>query len=94
MSENAFGIMCSVFRVFFTPINVKPETVDDIILVSCCLHNFLRDEYLQENSFHIAHETQMFDLPKENMISLGRTGGYTKANGFFVRQQFTEYFNC
>lgn len=30
-TENAFGIMSSYFRIFFTPINVKPETIDKII---------------------------------------------------------------
>ncbi|XP_046666396.1 uncharacterized protein LOC124358148 [Homalodisca vitripennis] len=28
VTERAFGIMCVVFRIFFTPINLKPDTVD------------------------------------------------------------------
>lgn len=52
VSEDTFGIICSTFRVFFTPINVKPETVDVITLVCCCLHNFLRDEFLAKRSFN------------------------------------------
>ncbi|XP_025834348.1 protein ALP1-like, partial [Agrilus planipennis] len=42
-SENAFGILCQYFRIFFTPIAVKRlECVDNIIFVTCILHNMLR----------------------------------------------------
>jgi hypothetical protein len=40
--ENAFGILAARFRIFHTTINLKPETVENIVLASCCLHNFLR----------------------------------------------------
>lgn len=40
--ENAFGIMANRFRVLLTPIATKVDTVDDIIMASCVLHNFLR----------------------------------------------------
>lgn len=49
VSENAFGIMCAIFRIFFTPINLKPENVDSVIVVCCCLHNMLRDDYIYRN---------------------------------------------
>lgn len=42
-SENAFGILCQYFRIFFTPIAVKRlECVDNIIFATCILHNMLR----------------------------------------------------
>lgn len=28
VSENAFGLLCQTFTVFFTPITLKPSTVD------------------------------------------------------------------
>jgi hypothetical protein len=39
--ENAFGILANRFRVFLTTINLEPEKVDNIILVTCSIHNFL-----------------------------------------------------
>lgn len=40
--ENAFGILAGRWRVFLKPLEVQPETVDSIVLASCCLHNMLR----------------------------------------------------
>ena len=41
MVENAFGMMANRFRVFHTMINLSPERVTQLILVACCLHNYL-----------------------------------------------------
>jgi hypothetical protein len=43
-TENTFGIMCQYFRVFFTPINILPDTVDNLIMAACIIHNLLREE--------------------------------------------------
>lgn len=93
VTENAFGILCNVFRIFFTPINVKPSTVDLIILASCCLHNMLRNEYLHNNpSKHHKLEDMSFPLPTQNMIPLRGTGGFACTESFQVRSRFTHYF--
>jgi hypothetical protein len=42
--ENAFGILCRYFRIFFTPIAVDPETTVLIVLAACIIHSFLREE--------------------------------------------------
>jgi len=39
--ENAFGILASRWRVFRRPLEVQPETVDKVVLASCCLRNML-----------------------------------------------------
>ncbi|XP_025197428.1 uncharacterized protein LOC112596145 [Melanaphis sacchari] len=41
VTENAFGLLSQVFRVFYQPINIEPSTCDDLIIVACCLHNML-----------------------------------------------------
>lgn len=42
ISENAFGILVSKFRIFEKPIPLKPEKVDKVVLACCALHNWLR----------------------------------------------------
>lgn len=39
--ENAFGIMASRFRIFYTHINLEPENIDKAVKASYALHNFL-----------------------------------------------------
>jgi len=92
-SENAFGIMSAVFRIFFTPINLKPETIDSVIVVCCCLHNMLRDDYLSTNPSTADRTLNIKDSPTQNMINLAGTGGFAQAEGFRVRSQFTDHFS-
>ena len=42
--ENAFGMLAQRFRVFLTTINVKPKTVEKLVMVGCILHNMLRNK--------------------------------------------------
>lgn len=42
ISENAFGILVSKFRIFEKPIPLSPEKVDKVVLACCALHNWLR----------------------------------------------------
>lgn len=42
ISENAFGILVTRFRIFEKPIPVKVETTECIIKATCALHNWLR----------------------------------------------------
>lgn len=92
VTESAFGIMCVVFRIFFTPINLKPETVDLVIFVCCCLHNMLRNEFIANNPQTPTHVV-VDEVPTKNMIPLAGTGGFAKSEGFKVRSMFMEYFN-
>lgn len=40
--ENAFGILAARFRVFHTTVNTSTAKVEDVVLGSVVLHNFLR----------------------------------------------------
>ncbi|KAK5646098.1 hypothetical protein RI129_004562 [Pyrocoelia pectoralis] len=55
-SENTFDLLAQVFRIIYTPINLLPETVDDVIIVSCCFHNLLRDAYISKAGPSYYHE--------------------------------------
>ena len=39
--ENLFGIFANRFRVFRSPVNLCPSKVEEIVLASCVLHNYL-----------------------------------------------------
>lgn len=91
VAENAFGLLSQVFRIFYTPIAVLPTTCTDLILVSCCLHNLLRNAYLEENNrpYYTRDEN---DNPTCNMINLARTRGQAN-DGIYIREQLKLYFN-
>lgn len=68
VTENAFGLLSQVFRVFYQPMNIESTTCDNLIWVACCLHNMLRDGYLEENrQLHYEYDCEQ-TLPKDNML--------------------------
>lgn len=44
--ENAFGILANRFRVLHTPICLRPDRVEPLIMAACVLHNMLRNVIL------------------------------------------------
>lgn len=93
VSENSFGLLSQIFRVFYTPIALKPETTDDLIIVACCLHNFLREAHLEAQKSPY-YEFDPAELPpSDNFIPLARRGGFANIDGFAVRDCFMDYFN-
>lgn len=91
VTENAFGLLSQVFRVFYTPLAVSPEVVDDLILTCCCLHNLLRDGYLEENSSPVYHYNKE-DRKRDNLLNLRRIGGFHNKEGFQIREKLTHFF--
>lgn len=92
VSENSFGLLCQIFRIFFTPINMDPETSDKLIIVACCLHNMLRDAYLENHGSPYYN----FDPDQEQsnyITAFTGCGGFAQTEGFAVRDQFMNYFN-
>jgi hypothetical protein len=49
--ERGFGILTSRFAVFQKSIPLEPEKVENVVLVSCVLHNFLRLRPLSRNIY-------------------------------------------
>ena len=90
-TENTFGIMCQNFRVFFTPINILPETVDNLIMASCIIHNLLRDERMVCPT-DSTEKDPITDV-QTNMIQLSAIGGNATHEAFRVRETFKDYFN-
>lgn len=92
VTENAFGLLSQVFRVFYQPINIEPITCDSLIIVACCLHNMLRDAYLEENG-RAFQEYDSSALAPTNIIPIARGGGFGNAEGFSIRDIYKDFFN-
>ncbi|XP_040355987.1 uncharacterized protein LOC121046159 isoform X1 [Ixodes scapularis] len=43
-AENAFGVLASRFRIFRRTINLLAEHADYVVMATCALHNYLRDD--------------------------------------------------
>jgi len=82
-SENSFGLLSQIFRVFYTPIALKTETVDNLVLSACCLHNLLRNRYLETTNKYYYEFDNSETPPSQSMIPLARSGGYAHFDGFF-----------
>lgn len=90
VTENAFGILSQVFRVFLTPIAIEPHTCDNLVLAACCLHNLLRSGYLSTNEQ--SNEYNAKDQASTGFVPLKAPGGFANSDGFAVRNAFAQYF--
>lgn len=91
VAENAFGLLCQIFRVFYSPIGISPETCDDLIITACCLHNILRDAYLENNPVPFYRLNEEHE-PNMNMARMASTNGFANRDGLWVREQLKDYF--
>jgi len=87
--ENAFGIMCSRFRVFAQPIALTPNKVQVIVLAACCLHNFLL-----RNAISAAQYLPDDEDPTSDLVHIAQQGSNrASANALAIRNRFCDYFN-
>lgn len=102
VSENAFGILVTRWRILQTPIALKLSTAETIVQAITCLHNYIintkscNNQYIQENI--IDHENSAGELiagnwrtsmPENGFINrLGRIGANVGA-ATAVRQRDT-----
>ena len=102
--ENAFGILASRFRIFLSPILLKPENAEKIVLASCALHNYLRtkspNRYTppqsldRENDAHEFFEGEWRQEVTNSLKSLSLQCGNNSSNySKEIRNSLCEYFN-
>ena len=92
LSENAFGIYVSQWRIFERLILTDPETTEEIIKGTCVLHNFLR---VQRD---IGNDEEDISLPRhdglEDMQPINRTGRKRRTRQEWkIRENFKKYFS-
>lgn len=86
VAENAFGILCSRFRIFEKNISLSVEKVEIITLAACALHNFLRTEG------NVPNIESLDDV--STLIHLERSSECITTNiGIKTRSKFCHYFN-
>lgn len=92
VTENSFALLSQVFRILYSPIAIKPEICDDLITTLCCLHNLLRDAYLEKNGIPYYRFNNKIPEAIENMFPLARRGGFQNIDGFQIREALKDYF--
>lgn len=90
-TENAFGILCGYFRIFFQPFATVPETTDKLILCACILHNILREARILAPCQK--HVDDALPVPDENLVPLTRHNVRSGNNCTVTRELFKNYFN-
>lgn len=68
------------------------STFEDLIWVACCLHNMLRNGYMEQNN-HSFYDYEEQSTPTNNLSLLSKGGGFINIEDFNVRERFKSYFN-
>ncbi|XP_036340161.1 protein ALP1-like isoform X2 [Rhagoletis pomonella] len=84
VSENAFGILCQKSRIYYRKMCLIPKRAENVILATCVLHNFLRNEAA------VFENEEPGDIQLQDLV---RTGGNFVNSAIQVRESFKEYFS-
>ncbi|XP_054709131.1 uncharacterized protein LOC129218835 [Uloborus diversus] len=76
VSENAFGIMASRFRIFQTKMLTTPSNAVQIVMAACALHNFLRARCT--NLYTPPSSIDREDTEKHQLYPASSAGGKVK----------------
>jgi len=87
--ENAFGIMCSRFRVFSKAVPLSPEKVEIMVMAVSIIHNFLLRNTASAAQYILDDLQTTTELE-----SVGRQGGNRPTNAAStVRDELCKYFS-
>ncbi|XP_049964854.1 uncharacterized protein LOC126485689 [Schistocerca serialis cubense] len=83
VSENAFGQLAHKFRIFLRRIIAMPENVERIVMTTCILHNYIKENIPAQQE--AANGTLWLQ-------ELDGQGGSSTSSAFIVREQFKDFF--
>lgn len=86
--ENTFGQLTSKFRIYNRRIHALPKNVDNIILSTCILHNFIK-KYDKETLFAEVASTNETLAAYDDLPAVGLNAS---REAFHVRDTFKSYF--
>lgn len=101
--ENAFGILSSRFRIYHTQINIEPDKIENIVMATIALHNFLMENvpysyaptrcFYHENINNGTVVNRGYDTERSTMEDLQRRNqGNVLNNAKIIRQEYQNYF--
>lgn len=88
--ENAFGILSQCFRIFYTPIQLSVDTIEDLVTVACILHNLMIEEHGTPEFYD---EAQLDSIVQRDEIEMEIENGSNQELKYRIRDTFKEYFN-
>lgn len=91
--ENAFGLLAQKFRIYFRPIQAKPENVDNMILSTLILHNFIK-KHVNDTYSHEIINVQEANGSEDILRHLPLQGGNATTEAFMTREVFKNYLNA
>ncbi|XP_074037262.1 putative nuclease HARBI1 [Leptinotarsa decemlineata] len=101
--ENTFGILVSKFRIFEKPISLKIESVDDVVLACCSLHNWLwktNPTYVSSGLIDYEDENHRIirgswrETPTASLQDLPRNNSRNpQQQAQQIRDKYRDYFN-
>ena len=90
--ENVFGILSSRFRIYHSPINMKLEHIDSVVMATCIIHNFLRRT--TGDTYSVGDGNTADNEPQTLLTGLERTyNRRATEEDLQVRDMYEEYFN-
>lgn len=90
--ENVFGILTHRFRIYSTPIQLKTSTIEDVVTVTCILHNILVDENVfPDNNSDLDQNVCLSSV--ENLGDIVEIESQQTSEPTEIRIKFKEYFN-
>lgn len=87
--ENCFGILTRKFRLFERKLSMSHEHVVCVVMATCCLHNFLRNDACQWTE----NDQRVFLSGTAGLQRLRGTGGVARHDALNVRNTFKTYVN-
>lgn len=83
-ADIAFRMLFHNYPLYQKKIALKPSNVENMILATCCLHNFLRDELNEFDENHKPFSMHIHGLPGN--------GGNSTHGAMYIKDQFKNYF--
>jgi len=92
--ENTFGILTQKFRIYNRRIQAKPENLDNIILATCVLHNFIKIYDGKQVYNRIDQSRSINDYTDAiTLQNVPLHGGNACQQAFQVKETFKDFFS-